>query len=77
MRICRDCDRDFLFCFERPSALRLQYSELGMPVSVKIYPHKLNSAVHDNVKILSCVVTVKTVSIVSLYFGISLIAVPS
>jgi len=37
---------------------------LGCTVSVIIYPHKLNSAVLANWKVVSCAVTVKTVSIV-------------
>jgi len=37
---------------------------LGCSVSVIIYTHKLNSAVLANGKVVSCVVTVKIVSIV-------------
>jgi len=37
---------------------------LGCSVSVIIYPHKLNSAVIANGKVVPCIVTVKTISIV-------------
>jgi len=50
---------------------------LGCSVCVIMYPQKLNSAVRVNAKVASCVVTVKTVSIIRLFLGISLIAVPS
>jgi len=65
MLICRECRP--LYYIERPSSLRLQYEELGM--------FRLCHNISELVK--SCVVTVKTVSIVCLFFGISLIAVPS
>jgi hypothetical protein len=66
-------DRDFLFRFECPPCISMK----SLGCSFMIYPHKLNSAVLASTKVVSCVVTVKTVSIVWLFLSISLIAVLS
>jgi len=66
-------DGDFCSCLEYSPSLVSNMMSLGYSIWVIMYPQKLNFAVLASAKIVSCIVTVKTVNIVWLFLGVNLI----